>query len=268
MALGHTNLHQAPAPWKTLQSAEISIRISKQVGDLRALAMVVCYEGFLSWLELGAPSRAIELLRAHENLIIKSEEAQFQTALKLKLATGYLIQGDRDEEVFAICNETLAKIGDIPVFGVVAHDLIARLHFRRGEYSRAEESARSACKQNNLIPNYQPSSHATLIYSLLKQGKRNSAIEAAQEAQVIIKQFGCLGYSEVEIRLAISELLYATGEYREAKNELTEVLSQIQIRAADISDHYWRNSYLRDNPYCARALQLGREWMLDLGEHA
>jgi hypothetical protein len=36
-------------------------------------------------------------------------------------------------------------------------------------------------------------------------------------------------------------------------------MRQVQLRADDITDSFWRESYLTRNPYVARALSLGKE---------
>jgi hypothetical protein len=64
----------------------------------------------------------------------------------------------------------------------------------------------------------------------------------------------------VEVRLAAAEAFEASGNPGRARAELGETLRQVKLRADDITDPLWRESYLSKNPYCARALALGRAW--------
>lgn len=41
-------------------------------------------------------------------------------------------------------------------------------------------------------------------------------------------------------------------------------LGQVRLRADDITDSFWKNSYLTRNPYVVRAQQLAKEWGVDM----
>ena len=46
------------------------------------------------------------------------------------------------------------------------------------------------------------------------------------------------------------------------QTELRETLRQVQLRADDITDDFWKNSYLTRNPYVVRAQALAQQWGL------
>ena len=158
--------------------------------------------------------------------------------------------------------EALDKLGPFPLTAVLAHNCQARVLLKQGKLEEAEMEAREACRIQNFLPRYCLDAKATLIRALLEQGKAAGAISIAQDGLAAIQQGGSLGSAEVELRLAISEAFYAVKDHERAHRELRETLHQIELRADDIPDPFWRNSYLTRNPYCARAQQLARQWGL------
>ena len=150
-----------------------------------------------------------------------------------------------------------------PDIDVQAH-LQTRVLLRQGMLSEAEAAVRQACQDGAALPAFEPNRHATLICILLAAGRIGEALEVAEHVASLLQRFGCLGNVEVELRLAISETFHAAGDHERACKELSETLRQIRLRADDISDPFWRNSYLTRNPYCTRAQLLGREWRLDV----
>ena len=65
----------------------------------------------------------------------------------------------------------------------------------------------------------------------------------------IIPILGGAGQTEVELRLAASEAFAAAGDPERVHSALRQTLHQVQLRADDISDAFWRTSYLTRNPY-------------------
>ena len=64
----------------------------------------------------------------------------------------------------------------------------------------------------------------------------------------LLSVLGGFGVFEVEFRLAASEAFYSAGELERAHTELRETLRQVQLRADDITDPFWKDSYLTRNP--------------------
>jgi hypothetical protein len=67
----------------------------------------------------------------------------------------------------------------------------------------------------------------------------------------------------VELRLTASEAFHAAGDLERARAELRETLHQVQLRADDITDVFWKASYLTRNAYCVQTQKLAKEWSLD-----
>lgn len=82
----------------------------------------------------------------------------------------------------------------------------------------------------------------------------------AEQVLGTLSMLGHVGVHEVYVRLAATKSFRAAGDVERAHTELRETLRQIQLRADDIADPFWRNSYLTRNQSCVRAQQLAREW--------
>lgn len=150
------------------------------------------------------------------------------------------------------------------MYSMLSQDVLARIHLRQGRLAEAEAAARRACAEGVALPAFEPNRHAMLIHILLAGGRPTEAAEVAEGVLALLQRFGCLGNAEVELRLAVSEVFYAVGQLARAHAELHETLRQIEIRADDIPDPFWRTSYLTRNPYCARAQALAKDWELDV----
>lgn len=113
------------------------------------------------------------------------------------------------------------------------------------------------------LPLWQLVAISTLIYAMLENRQLQETTKFAEEALAIIHRFDCAGFTEVEARLAASEAFHAAGFLARAYAELRETLHQIQLRADDIADPFWKDSYLTRNPHCARAQSLAKSWELN-----
>jgi hypothetical protein len=94
--------------------------------------------------------------------------------------------------------------------------------------------------------------------------KTQHALAVAEQVLSFLPILGGAGVFEVEFRLAMSRACHAARDIERAHAELRETLRQIQLRADDITDPFWKNSYLTRNPYCVRAQALAREWEIDM----
>ena len=250
----------APNPWQLAQDAQAVVKLCDQSGDLRNRHIAVLLER--AWAELGDSELAIKKMTSHP----PTEELTALYIGKVALAIVLANQGGPDDRRQAVhlAEEALALLGPFPITAIPAHDCLARVFLQQQQLDAAEAAAREACRILAAVPIYFPDARATLIRVLLAQGKPADATVIAEEARAIIKRYGCLGSAEIELRLAIGEAFHAAQDLDTARTELQETLRQIQIRAENIVDPFWKNSYLTRNPYCVRAQQLGQQWGVDV----
>ena len=147
---------------------------------------------------------------------------------------------------------------------VLAFSIGASVAARRGQWDLAESHARAAMPAYQAFPAWMMEVPAVLVRSLVALGRLNEAVAIAEQALSVISSLECVGFHEVNMRLAASETFQAAGNLDRAHAELRETLRQIQLRADDITDPFWKNSYLTRNPYCVRVQQLAKEWGLDV----
>ncbi len=150
------------------------------------------------------------------------------------------------------------------LFPFFAQDLMARLSLLRGQMQEAEAHGRLAMQFLSIGPAWGAHNVPVYIEALLGLGQASEAAKVAEQSLGVLAAMGGLGMAEVGIRFAAGEALHAAGQSDRANRELRETLRQIQLRADDITDPFWKNSYLTRNPYCVRAQQLAKEWGLDV----
>jgi tetratricopeptide (TPR) repeat protein len=263
-ARGRYLKYSVPAPWTIVQEAEETIRLCIQSGDLRNLHTSTSFD--MVWSELGDSDKAIERMRIHGHTDQQTEEFVSHLLSRMQIASILARQNDPAmfEQAVAVAREALARLGPFPLTAITAHDTLARVLLKQGQFANAETEAGEALKMLESMPKYDASVHATLIHALLGQRRTSEAVAAAERALGIVQALGCVGHAEVELRLAISEAFHAAGDLERAGLELCETLHQIKLRTDNITDPYWKTSYLTRNPYCARAQELAKEWDLDV----
>jgi len=265
-AYGHFQHHRIPTPWTILREAEATAALCRQAGDWRMLAFVLLSEVALTWAELGSVERA---QRAVEEAHQAAQRTQDAVARGLSRVFQEILHieskplADVPAAVVAM-QQVMQAMGDSSLFAVSALEVQARGYLRLGQYREAEAAARQAAAVGQLIPAYEPTWRATLIRILLIQGKREEALQEAEQALQILGSLGGLGNAEVELRLTISEALHALGLPERARTELLACLHQVQLRMKDIPDPVWTQSYLSRNPSVSRAKQRASEWGLEL----
>jgi hypothetical protein len=95
------------------------------------------------------------------------------------------------------------------------------------------------------------------LRALIGLGRTAEASLAADRIVGTLQAVGGVGVLEVGTRLAVAEAFSADGQPERARVELAETLRQVKLRADDITDPFWRESYLTRNPHVVRALALG-----------
>jgi len=257
MAETHAGWHYDPDPWTVLRRAQETIAGSQAAGDVRTERLALAFGETETWVELGAPERALEGWEARAELFGLHEALGLglyrTTRCLLRWAVGLPGAADEALEVAnALCAHTQAP----PPMIARAHDLKARLHLARGEGPLALEHARTSHRVLERIPNCAPNTRATLMAALCLCGEVEQAVAVAEESLTLLAAFGGVGYAEVELRLGITETFFAAGDTTRGRTELDATLRQIELRAAHIDDPVWRERYLTRNPHCVRAQSL------------
>lgn len=157
----------------------------------------------------------------------------------------------------------LSYAGGLSSYPSLAQGLMARLSLLRGRPQEAEAHARAAMQLFPMFPIWLSHVAPVQIQALLALGRAGEATAVAEQVFSALPILGGFGVAEVEFRLSASEAFHAAGEHERARSELRKTLRQVQLRADDIQDAFWKKSYLTRNPYCARAQMLGHAW--DLG---
>jgi hypothetical protein len=142
--------------------------------------------------------------------------------------------------------------------------ILARIALLRGQLEKAEELARAAMQMFPVMPLWLTRTAPVRMRALIGLHRAAEAVAVAEPILAALPTFGGAGMTKVELRLAFSEALQASGESARARAELRETLRQIKLRADDVQDAFWKSSYLTRNPYCARAQKLAREWGLEV----
>ena len=253
----------SPTPWRIVQDIPELLTLLKQSGDRRNVHVASFLQ--VVWAELGDLDKAIEQIKDSELIEPNGEEVSAEMARQGQLC--WLLAAHPSdqaswEQASAIARDVLAAMGPFPLTAVFAHDALARVLLSQGDLAAAEQAAYAACQILESVPALAPCAFATLIRIHIAANHRAEAVKVAESCLGLLARFGCFGFSEVELRLAISEAFAESGNKERARVELGETLSQIQLRAEDITDSFWKNSYLTRNPFCARAQQLAQDWEL------
>src|SRR5262249_33607548 len=138
----------------------------------------------------------------------------------------------------------------------------ARVALLRGQLKEAHDHASMVLQSFPVLPFLAMRSAPVSVRALVGLHQPDEATAVAEQVLGAIPAPGAYGVYEVELRLCASEAFHAAQKHDRARAELAETLRQIQLRADDILDSFWRNSYLTCNRYCVRAQQLAQQWGL------
>jgi hypothetical protein len=250
-----------PQPWTAATEGMIGLRLTREVGDRYRELMLGCQQLALAWLDLGDQVGVAQRLQALESLVFQREEPLIDVMWRQHYAR-VLCEGN-DESSWHLADQIIAPLlKSPPPIPEAAHKILARTALLRGQTQSAEQHARLAMQLLRWTPYVFFDLYAVLIKALIAQRRPAEAISVAEEPLWLLATDGGAGLSEVEVRLAISEAFYAAGNFERAQTEMRETLRQIKLRTDDITDPFWKNSYLRRNPYVVRAQALAQEWGL------
>lgn len=265
-ARGAVALMREHRPWTTVLEAQRACAIAREASDpfIELPARVVILEW--AWIDLG------DLEGARRRLLeIESDVAQSQSAMilgqwrqilarvlcELPDASGWV-------QAEALVSPFLTSPGGHPMWTILTRSILARVALCRGQLAQAEELTRTAMQSFPAAASWQLHAAGVQIQALVGLGRPSEATAVAETVLAVMPELGGTGFTEVEVRVAASTAFYAAGNRERAHAELRETLRQIKLRADDIIDPSWKNSYLTRNPYCVRAQGLAREWGLDM----
>jgi serine/threonine protein kinase/tetratricopeptide (TPR) repeat protein len=261
-SLGRISVYRAPRPWTAVTEYERAIKLCEQAGDarmtltLRSTAIEHC------WLDLGDLAGARQRMLALTTPMEQNQDKKVVSGWRHLLAR--ILCESQDEadwdQAEALILPVLSQTGGNPLSPLIAQGIMGRLALLRGRLQDAAEQSNVMAQLCSIQPAMAANFAAVRIRALLGLGATADAVVVAEQLLDAILSFGGLGVAEVEARLAASEAFHAAGNLDRARAELRETLRQIHLRADDITDPFWKNSYLTRNRYCVRAQQLGQAW--------
>jgi hypothetical protein len=255
-----------PRPWSTIMDMGEAARLAQEAGDQKLELTASFSAAEICWLELGDRDGARRRMLALEERLSQGQEGM-PSAIWVVYLAQILSESpeERDwDEAEALITRLLAGTSGMGLIQASAQRTLARLALVRGQLEKAEQLDRAAMHVLRVAPLTAIPSDV-LIRALIGLGRAAEACLLAEQATGVIQQFGGCGSTEVGIRLAVAEAFEEGGDSVRARAELAETLRQIKLREDDITDPFWRESYLSKNPHCARALALGRAWGVAYG---
>jgi tetratricopeptide (TPR) repeat protein len=244
---------------KATREFELALAASDEAGDART-SCGVRVELSTSWMELGQPERAEELIRraladSKQRSLATIEGFTLPALANVMIRTGRL---DEAEPPLAETVELGNKAGSNWVLGL-ASLVWSALSYARHDWAEAERKARDAvkCFRGNRGP--LPAALSALARALLAQGKTAEAFEAAREATDILEELGGTEFFESFVRLMIAETAMAVGDRSRARDAIGAARDRILQMAEQIAARDIRASFLSvaEN---ARTLELAKAW--------
>ena len=252
-----------PRPWTYLLEVRQTIRLAEEVGDFRmALELRIYIE--VGWLQVGDHDGAYQRLLALEPEITTGQHILYLAAWQCYLAENLCESLDDSawEQAEHLGLLLQAYTSEIPLLAALGQGILARVAFLRGNLEEAERLSRLGLQFLQVAPLWVISIVSIQTRALIGLGRAAEAVVNVESVLAMIPPLVGAGSTEVELRLAASEAFQAAGHHERAQAELRETLRQVQLRADDITDAFWKSSYLTRNPYCVRTLQLAKEWGL------
>jgi ATP/maltotriose-dependent transcriptional regulator MalT len=224
----------------------------------------------IGWLQLGDLEGARRRMLALEEELSRTQEVMLRTSCAIYLA--WILCETREEQAWgqaeALMLRALSDTSGMLGISLIAQGMLAQVALVQGQLEKAEALSRAATEVLHVAPMAWIGIALVQIRALVGLGRAAEACVVADQMTGTIQMFGCAGCAEVAARLAAFEAFEANGDHDRARVELAETLRQVQLRADDITDPFWKDSYLTRNPYVARALALGREWEVTAGTPA
>jgi hypothetical protein len=248
-------------PWSALRWAREAQASFDEAGHRRGSLTAQIQGGMSLWL-LGRHSEAERELRG---TVAASPEFGPLTAHR----SAYLIFTLADRGALAEARaEALRFLAEanaraLPLDEGIARWVVAEVERRAGDFARAEEEARAACKLLEVAPLDGLPALSTLAAVLLARGQPGEALEIARRALRGYEETRLFGIKGSLARLVLAECLYANGDFEGARETIRAARDALLARAARLGDEAERAIYLTAVPEHARTLALAREWLGD-----
>ncbi len=242
-------------------ASEASAAHLEAAGDMRTACLQRMNLGYYQ-NELGMYREAEQTLRSAlaqaERIGLHHVTAPGKTFLAYAL--GGLGEIDEGKTVAREAAETFASQGDRRM-EAASRNHLARMLLAAGDAERAAAEARLAVTLCEAIPAMRASSLGSLALALLDLGKPGEALASAREGMTLLASLGGMDQGEARLRLAFALGLDAAGDRAGASDAIEAARERLVTRAAKMSDHSWRESFLEGVPENAATMKLAREWV-------
>ncbi|KYF50036.1 hypothetical protein BE08_04670 [Sorangium cellulosum] len=217
----------------------------------------------LSMAELGEHAEAERMLRASLERSVRINDAFTLSSVRvwLMILLAERCAPEHLDEIASLAGQ-LIKIGAMEATTGPAHGALARVLLSRGRLKEARAEAEEALAILQRDRFYRPLVYRTLIEVLLGEGRVEAARQASDEGLRCLSALGgSLGYSEIPLRLAVSEAHLAAGDAALARAAIEQALRAVEVRARKIPDEGARRRYVEQVRGNARVRELSRAWL-------
>ncbi|WP_437751807.1 serine/threonine-protein kinase [Sorangium sp. So ce1389] len=249
-------------PWRAYEDARRAEEVFAEVSPWRWREFAASSTA-LSMAELGEHAEAERKLRESLERTLRINDAFTLSSVRvwLMILLTECCAPEHLEEITALADQ-LIKIGAMEATMGPAHGALARVLMVRGRLPEAREAAERALAILQRDRFYRPLVYRTLIEVLLREGRVEAAREASDEGLRCLESLGgSVGYSEIPLRIAISEAHLAGGDVALARAAIERALCAVEVRAGKIPDAAVRRRYVEQVPANARVRELSRAWL-------
>ncbi|WP_434041046.1 MULTISPECIES: serine/threonine-protein kinase PknK [Sorangium] len=249
-------------PWQAYEDARRAEEVFAQVSPWRWREFAASSTA-LAMAELGERAEAERKLREslERTLRINDAFALSSARVWLMILLAEWCAPEQLDEIAELANQ-LIKIGAMEATMGPAHGALARVLMARGRLPEARKEAERALEILQRDRFYRPLVYRTLIEVLLREGSVEAARQASDEGLRCLESLGgSLGYSEIPLRLAVSEAHVAAGDAARARAAIEQALRAVEVRARKIPDAVARLRYVEQAQGSVRVRELARAWL-------
>ncbi|WP_437816151.1 serine/threonine-protein kinase [Sorangium sp. So ce1078] len=249
-------------PWQAYEDAQRAEEVFAQASPWRWREFAASLTA-LSMAELGEHAEAERKLRECLERTLRINDAFTLSSVRvwLMILLSECCAPEHLQEIAELAGQLL-KIGAMEATVGPAHGALARVLMARGRLPEAREEAEKALAVLQRDRFYRPLVYRTLIQVLLREGRVEAARQAAEEGLRCLESLGgSLGYSEIPLRLAVTEAHLAGGDEALARAAIEQALRAVEERARKIPDAAVRLRYIEQVPANARVGELARAWL-------
>ncbi|WP_438013804.1 protein kinase [Sorangium sp. So ce315] len=249
-------------PWRAYEDARRAEEVFAEVSPWRWREFAASSTA-LSMAELGEQAEAERMLRASLERSVRINDAFTLSSVRvwLMILLAERCAPEHLDEIAALARQ-LIELGAMEATVGPAHGALARVHLARGRLPEALAEAEEALAILQRDRFYRPLVYRTLIEVLLGEGRVDAARQASDEGLRCLEALGgSLGYSEIPLRLAVSEAHIAAGDAALARAAIEQALRAVEVRARKIPDATARRRYVEQVPGNARVRELSRAWL-------